>query len=323
VTKAPLFSTYRQGENRVTASLLAVLERIDFGLVEDLLAAATGEASLEMVRFRNQPPGDHSVPDASISASFHYLFEVKTDRGKLYADQLQRHIETFDGTARLERLVAITPDVQPPDAIAQVNDARVAWTSFASLAQAVDEVLADPARMVSEREAYLLRELQSLFEADGLLGSPDDAVIVAARDAYPAYLKYSAYICQLGRTFRPGIERLGFYTRKAIQPELPRILLHLAAIEISATSADAVAASGAAHADRLAALLRTLDADGTVWAGAEKQLFLLSEPESDKTLRLSAPVEHLPPNAWTQGQRYVSSAALARANTTADLAVSA
>jgi hypothetical protein len=34
VPKAPLFSTYRQGENRVTSSLMAVFERVDLSIVE-------------------------------------------------------------------------------------------------------------------------------------------------------------------------------------------------------------------------------------------------------------------------------------------------
>lgn len=67
MSKAPLFSTYRQGENRVTSSILAVLERIDFGRVEELLAAASGESVLEMVRFVNQPRGLRSVPGTSTS----------------------------------------------------------------------------------------------------------------------------------------------------------------------------------------------------------------------------------------------------------------
>jgi hypothetical protein len=42
VAKTTLFSTYRKGENRVTASMLAVFERIDPGVLERLLAAASG-----------------------------------------------------------------------------------------------------------------------------------------------------------------------------------------------------------------------------------------------------------------------------------------
>jgi hypothetical protein len=79
VAKNPLFSTYRQGENRVTSSMLAVFERIDLSLLETVLAAASGESSLQMVSFTNQPPGKgHSIPDALISAHFAYWFEVKT-----------------------------------------------------------------------------------------------------------------------------------------------------------------------------------------------------------------------------------------------------
>ena len=58
MTKSPLFSTYRQGENRVTSSMLAVFERIDLSLLETLLAGAAGEAgAIQMVSFVNQPVG--------------------------------------------------------------------------------------------------------------------------------------------------------------------------------------------------------------------------------------------------------------------------
>ena len=39
----PLFSTYSQGENRVTSSILAVLERLSFALVEQILQALCQE----------------------------------------------------------------------------------------------------------------------------------------------------------------------------------------------------------------------------------------------------------------------------------------
>ena len=81
MAKNPWFSTYRQGENRVTSSMLAVFERIDLSLLETILAAAAGESSLQMVSFTNQPPSKgRSVPDARISANFVYWFEVKTAR---------------------------------------------------------------------------------------------------------------------------------------------------------------------------------------------------------------------------------------------------
>jgi len=37
--------------------MVAVFERIDLSLLERLLAASSGESTLEMVSFSNQPPG--------------------------------------------------------------------------------------------------------------------------------------------------------------------------------------------------------------------------------------------------------------------------
>ena len=116
MSKGPLFSTYRQGENRVTASMLAVFERIDLALVERLLGAASGESELQMVEFRNQDAGDESVPDASISADFRYLFEVKTERTSAVDEtQLRNHLTSLAGHG-CERLFVLTPDVDEPRA---------------------------------------------------------------------------------------------------------------------------------------------------------------------------------------------------------------
>lgn len=100
--KNPLFSSYRTGENRVTASILAVLERVDLGVVERLLSAATGEANLPLVSFENQVAAkDGSVPDAGISANFRYLFEVKTTARALDRRQLEGHLAHSTGRSSM------------------------------------------------------------------------------------------------------------------------------------------------------------------------------------------------------------------------------
>lgn len=92
-SRNPLLYTYRAGENRVTASMLAVFERIDLALVEAILSAATGEASLQMVSFTNQPPGTgQSVPDGRISGHSDLWIETKTETGAVRADQLIEHL---------------------------------------------------------------------------------------------------------------------------------------------------------------------------------------------------------------------------------------
>lgn len=51
----PLFSTYRQGENLVTASLLSVLARLGISLTERILASILEEPELSLVSFSTLP----------------------------------------------------------------------------------------------------------------------------------------------------------------------------------------------------------------------------------------------------------------------------
>jgi len=122
VAKNPLFSTYKQGENRVTSSMLAVFERMDLSLLETILQEASGESSLQMVSFLNQPPGKgHSVPDALISARFAYYFEVKTARHVVSANQLSEHLASLTDEVGEDRLFVITPDPEQPAKSAQLQ----------------------------------------------------------------------------------------------------------------------------------------------------------------------------------------------------------
>ena len=73
-----IFSTYRAGENRVTASILAVLRSLSLGRCQRILAALLEQSEFELVRFQNQPAkGSIGVPDAEISSSFRILVETK------------------------------------------------------------------------------------------------------------------------------------------------------------------------------------------------------------------------------------------------------
>ena len=159
MAKNPLFSTYRQGENRVTSSMLAVFERIDLSLLESLLAAAAGESALQMVTFTNQPPGvGASVPDARISARFSYWFEVKTERGALRRKQLIEHLSCLSGGGDA-RLFAVTPDGAEPGLVGELGDARLVWLNFQALSDAIDALMGDQSNLMGERTEFLLREL--------------------------------------------------------------------------------------------------------------------------------------------------------------------
>jgi hypothetical protein len=330
---APLLSTYRTGENRITASTMAVLERIDLALVTELLAAATKSGpELESVTFINQVTGPSSVPDAVISARFEWLFETKTVRGAYNAEghsrsQLREHAKNLVDRPET-RLFVLTPDpVQPAwfsvlDGIDPGVTDRILWLSFADLATQATAVIADPVRPVGEQTRFLLSELIALYEAEGLLTS-DDTVIVAARKAWPEYDELSAYVCQPDRTFREGLTHFGFYTDAAIQPTIARILRHEPSV---AFTADEVTARRAAGDDAMADVIEKVIAAGKRTAGESHGVFLLSGPSDPETVKLAAHVTNDTtdasgkPWAWTLGQRYTGLDKLRSAAHTSDLA---
>ncbi|WP_435111751.1 hypothetical protein [Nocardiopsis synnemataformans] len=324
----PLFSTYRQGENRITSSMLAVFERVGLSLTEEILSRASGESTLETVAFTNQPAtGAGSVPDARISADFTYLFEVKTARGTVDEKQLRAHLKALgEGPGQL--LFVLTPDATQPPVTASLADQRVVWFNFAALHDAITAVLDDALLAPSERDRFLLRELQALFDNDGLL-TTDEVVIVAADLAYDEYLDTGAYICQPRRSFRDGLTHMGFYAQQAIKPEIARIEACEDRVPFTYAEADRREANSGTDARIGAVIRRALEA-GEREEGEEYMVFLLSGPEDAETVVLEAPVVNDTvassgrPWAWTMGQRYVSLAALHKpgVRTTSDLETS-
>jgi hypothetical protein len=321
MAKNPLFSTYRQGENRVTSSMLAVFERIDLSLLEAILAAAAGESSLQMVTFTNQPPGKgRSVPDGRISARFAYWFVVKTARNTLGTDQLREHLANLGDEGGDERLFVVTPDAQQPNAITAANDPRLVWFSFRSLCDAIDVAVNDPRGTASEQARFLLRELQALLVEDGLPDS-DEVVVVAARNAYPEYLRRSVYVCQAKRSFRDGLTHMGFYANGAIQRPLPRIRYREDLVTFSHQEATS-RRSGSGVDRQIGEVIELLLADGPRMEGEQYQVFLLSGPEDPDTVRLDRPImndtvtESGRPWPWVLGQRYASLADLTRPGVT-------
>jgi hypothetical protein len=317
MSKNPLFSTYRQGENRVTSSMLAVFERIDLAILELMLTSATGEASLQLVSFVNQPAGKGaSVPDARISAHFAYWFEVKTTRNALDLDQLREHLKSLDPLSAGERLFVVTPDAAEPTAVGALGDARVVWFNFRSLFDAIDATLQDSSGLVSEHARFLLRELQALLVEDALVDN-DDVVVVAARVAYPEYLEHGVYVCQPSRAFRDGLTHMAFYAESAIQCEVARILFRADPVPFTLEEITERRA-GTADDASVAKVIETLLALGARTEGNDYGVFVLSSRDDPATVKLDAPIVNDTvaasgrPWAWTMGQRYTSLAKLTR-----------
>jgi len=312
-----LFATYKTGENRVTASILAVLRSLSLGRIERLLGAVMEQSAFELVRFQNQPSrGAPGVPDAEIVGSCRLLVETKIERAAVRADQLQRHLHRLDQSKEASQyLLVLTPDDARPAGVGQIADPRLIWAPFAALDQAIDELLGDKTEVISEREAFLLRELQTMLWEEKLVGASKDTVVVAARNAWPEYQMYNAYICQPGRTFQP-VQYMAFYAAGQIYPVVSRIL---------EVKDDIVFALGR-YSGRMGQLVEHVLTHGQREEGASAKVFLLSSPDDAETFHLANPIlndvrsANGRPSAFTQGQRYVKLADLERAKTTSEMA---
>lgn len=310
-----LFSTYRAGENRVTASILAVLQSLALHRIERLIGALLEESEFELVRFALQPAaGGEGVPDAEIRASFRLLLETKIKQDAVREDQLQRHLKRLTSSRELNALLVLTPDASQPEAIEQVGDDRLAWSSFATLDQAIDEILSDGTEVVSEREAFLLRELQAMLTAEGLVGSELDTVVVPASKAWDMYHATQAYICQPNRAFRP-VERIAFYRKNKIEQLIPRIERVHPEVVIDPD----------AHEGRMAQIVQAYLERRPEAEGGTREIFELSAPDDPETLRLDEPIDNGLKSksgrraAFVQKQRYVASERLRGAKTTTEL----
>lgn len=312
-----LFSTYRTGENRVTASIMAVLRSLALGRIERLLGALMGQPEFQLVRFQNQPSkGASGVPDAEIISSCRILVETKVARHTVDRDQLRRHLKRLDQTnEHAQCLIVLAPDDAATEMIEAIQDRRLVYASFAALHQAIDEMLDDKSEVISEREAFLLRELQQMLLEEGLIGSCKDTVVVAARHAWADYQALGAYICQPGRPFQ-GVNHIAFYASGEVKPLVPRIEeVHDNVVF------EPGRCSGRVGEIVTKALELKLRDEGTIG-----KVFVLSSPdETDKTVRLPGSIKNDlrsasgTMTAFTQGQRYVSLEDLLSAQSTSDL----
>ena len=314
--RGPLFSTYSQGENRVTASVLAVFERIDIALVQRIIEGATG-GEFPFVTFVNQSGGTGaSVPDARISASFNYLLETKIEAGAVGKQQIANHLEALDGAHVNERLLVITPDAQEPEILRGFGKAKrqtLVWFNFRALDAAISAILDDGRILVPELQRYLLRELQDFLAFENLIYFAD-VVVVPARDAFDFYKEHSVYVCQAGRSFRPGITHLAFYSEGVIQPYVAKILNSRDDYVIDGEGVFIPENHGypdESDREQEQTIVYDLHELGLLPTDEPFQIFWLSGIRDEATIKVKSPIANARANsgrgrAWVQNQRYVS-----------------
>jgi hypothetical protein len=333
----PLFARYSQGENRVTASILAVFERISFALVERILQILCQEPNIPLLEIRNQikQKGADSVPDGAIQASFAYWIETKVAPGKVDAAQLKRHLDSLlqqpNVDASKKRLIVLTPDYAEPEEIKNMGSNLVVWASFNDLYAAIAEVTATTENTEtgeswlnsnfsppSEQERFLLRELVQMFLAEGLINNDkaDGVLIVPARSAIEDYRNFSVYVCQPNRSFQ-RVEYMGFYHNGSIDKHIAKIL-HKPVEEIDVTEEAIETASELTPElqSKLRQLVIDLKSQNSPRYGGKFKVLFLSPHDSPDTIKLTQDIRNDLRNtagrsfAFTQGQRYVPLSAL-------------
>lgn len=95
----PLFSIYSQGENRVTATFIAMLQRLSLPNMDRILGELLGEReeNFSLVSFVNQPQGDGSTPDAKIETGHSVWLETKITPGAVLVKQIKNHLKSLRG----------------------------------------------------------------------------------------------------------------------------------------------------------------------------------------------------------------------------------
>ena len=310
-----IFATYRTGENRVTASIIAVLGSLSIKHTNRLIFRLMQREEFKLIKFENQISKDgNTVPDAEISSSNQILIETKTSLNKVNREQILGHIKVLDDNKLKfvhQYLLILTPDSQEPTLVESIGDPRIVWASFSKLNEVIDDLLKDKKEIVSEREAFLLRELQIMFESDDLLGFAKDTVIVAARSAWEEYKKLGIYICQADRFFQ-SVEYIGFYTGGEIQPKIAKIIGKIFRGKIKDSNLTK---------EQVAQILSTSN-----WKeDDEASIFMLSPFNDELTIDLKHSIKNDLISddgkkiAFTQGQRYVCLNKLKEKKTTSDL----
>lgn len=312
----PLFSTYTQGENRVTSTVIAVLEHVNNQLAEDILEALTDESDLSLVGFDNQVTGVDSVPDAAIKSSTALWFETKTSRDAVDRKQLENHLHALDeDEAELQRLIVLTPDSRRPDEVAEIDDERIVWTNFDALIDTIETVLerdignAEASMSVpTEREAFLLRELSRfLYDEDLVSGKEDRVLVVAARKAWPEYQEHGLYFCQANRSFKP-VDHLAFYTDGEIKTAIPTITGAIESIELTEEKVRNNADLSQSQREQLIEAVTQFRKEGSERHGeAQKVIFLQDGIELDRSVENDKTASDSDRTvAFVQGHRYVS-----------------
>lgn len=320
----PLFATYHQAENIVTATFLAVLQRLSLANIDRILGALLSDTGFSLVTFDNQPKGTQSVPDARISTGAAIWMETKIYPDAVSINQVRNHLKALNLKAG-ERLLLLTPDDNQP---ANLPDG-VIWSNFETLAGAVEDILSDGEEPPSEREAFLLREFIRMLRQRGLIGANKPRVmVIGANRAWPMYQDLGIYRCSVSKPMRSlkATDYLGFYAGGEIKPRVPQFIAEIESLDLR-REAEIEALTDTALKERAEGLRNKVN-ELRQWHHFDNPLriMFLSGPEDPETVKLGKPIVNDKKDKngkaapFTYGQpRYVTLESLQAATKTSEL----
>ena len=280
-----LFSSYRQGEDRVTSTFLAVLQRLSLPNIDRILGTLLQENSFSLVTFQNQPKGIGSRPDGRIGTGSSIWIETKTSPNAVRRDQVETHLDALrDG----ENLLLLTPDRTQPAGLPK----KVIWSGFDTLVHSIEEILEDKEEPPSEREAFLLREFVSMLRQDGLIGSTQSRVMVlAARAAWPMYESLGVYRCSIDKPMARlrDSDYMAFYVAGEVKPLVPSIKSVIESIDMYQPGT--YESLGNLQKKLVGELREKIDRHQQQHEFTQSfKVIFLSHPDDEETIRLQGPI---------------------------------
>jgi hypothetical protein len=151
--------------------------------------------------------------------------------------------------------------------------------------------------------------------------SPRNVVVVSSAHAWSLYsnLHQNAYIFPAGRSIRV-VDYLAFYADQEIKQAVPKILDWHDAVDWNSKNAARLLKSTKPSERHLGGIIKASKSHG--WKSSIYQVFILSGPKDEKTVKLSSPISHSMRgrgSAFARGHRYHALAQITSAQDTADL----
>ncbi len=311
-----IFSNYSTPENRVTATILAVFEKISSTTVTRILQVLIEDSTIELIEYENQVKVTDSIPDGRIKGLFDYMIETKITKGAIKKEQIENHCKALKYD--FSKLLILTPDFNYPPILNEIKSDysnKIIWSNFDKIIEGIDAVLQDSILLL-DREKFLLLELKE-FIINEQLTSEDYSkkiLIVPAGNAWDFYKKYTIYKCQPNRTFKPT-SYMGFYADKQIKEYFPKILgyvdkLNIQEDDLSKTSIKTVnEVNEQTVKNRLIQLKNRLQPNQ--WNGYYKYI-ILTDINDNETFKNTHPIDNNKTSysdkgtAFVQKQTYVN-----------------